>query len=52
MTMVSNAYQTHGPTFDYTIPMVLVAGFFGQLKGWWDNILTLANHTTIFQAIM
>jgi len=40
MTMVATAYQTSHECQEETIIDILVAGFFGQLKGWWDNHLT------------
>ena len=40
MTMVATAYQTSHECLEETIIDILVAGFFGQLKGWWDNYLT------------
>uniref|UniRef100_A0A0R0ID04 Polyprotein n=1 Tax=Glycine max TaxID=3847 RepID=A0A0R0ID04_SOYBN len=40
MTMVAMAYETSHECPEETIIDILVAGFFGQLKGWWDNYLT------------
>ena len=40
MTMVATAYQTSHECSEETIIDILVAGFSGQLKGWWDNYLT------------
>ena len=40
MTMVVTAYQTSHECPEETIVDILVAGFSGQLKGWWDNYLT------------
>ncbi|KAH6823414.1 hypothetical protein C2S53_000152, partial [Perilla frutescens var. hirtella] len=36
MTMAANAYKTQKGTHDKTIAELLIAGFSGQLKGWWD----------------
>ncbi|GAV66880.1 LOW QUALITY PROTEIN: hypothetical protein CFOL_v3_10390, partial [Cephalotus follicularis] len=38
MTMVSNAYKIKNAS-DKVVAN-LIAGFTGQLKGWWDNVLT------------
>ena len=40
MTMVVTTYQTSYDCSEKTIIDILVAGFSGQLKGWWDNYLT------------
>ncbi|KAH9671101.1 hypothetical protein KPL70_017221 [Citrus sinensis] len=40
MTMAANAYKTQGGTSDRAISEILIAGFTGQLKGWWDHLLT------------
>ena len=40
MTMVATTYQTSHECSEETIIDILVARFFGQLKGWWDNYLT------------
>ncbi|MFQ6626079.1 hypothetical protein Gotur_004911 [Gossypium turneri] len=43
ITMVSNVYKTqnqNGLISDHAIANLLVAGFTGQLKGWWDHALT------------
>ena len=40
MTMVATAYQTSYECSEETIIDILVVGFSGQLKGWWDNYLT------------
>ncbi|KAH6830977.1 hypothetical protein C2S53_006743 [Perilla frutescens var. hirtella] len=39
MTMTANAYKTQMGTHDKTIAELLIAGFSGQLKGWWDYYL-------------
>ncbi|GAV90498.1 LOW QUALITY PROTEIN: hypothetical protein CFOL_v3_33907, partial [Cephalotus follicularis] len=38
MTMISYAYKIRNN--DKTVANLLIAGFTGQLKGWWDNVLT------------
>ncbi|KAH9786939.1 hypothetical protein KPL71_010432 [Citrus sinensis] len=40
MTMAANAYKTQAGTSDRAISEILIAGFTGQLKGWWDHLLT------------
>jgi len=40
MTMAANAYKTQQGTSDKAIAEILIAGFTGQLKGWWDHLLT------------
>jgi hypothetical protein len=42
MTMAANAYKTQTGTPDKAIVELLIAGFSGQLKGWWDYHLKLA----------
>ena len=39
MIMASTAYNAKGNT-DHLISRHLIVGFIGQLKGWWDNVLT------------
>ena len=41
MTMVSIVYQTHNNYTNKQIANLLIADFTGQLKGWWDNYLSL-----------
>ncbi|GAV58054.1 LOW QUALITY PROTEIN: MP domain-containing protein, partial [Cephalotus follicularis] len=50
MTMVSNAYKT-GNASDKVVDNMLIAGFTGQLKGWWDNVLTVQQQTDILESI-
>ncbi|KAL6338402.1 hypothetical protein AAG906_020486 [Vitis piasezkii] len=40
MTMVSTAYKLNNRLPDHAVAQTIVAGFTGQLKGWWDNYLT------------
>lgn len=39
MTMAASAYMIKGNT-DKQYAKVIIRGFIGQLKGWWDNMLT------------
>ncbi|KAL5176952.1 polyprotein [Glycine soja] len=41
MTMVATRYQMSHECLEKTIVDILVAGFSGQLKRWWDNYLTI-----------
>ncbi|QHO42377.1 polyprotein [Arachis hypogaea] len=49
MTMVGTAYQAAHDTSEEAIANVIVSGFSGQLKGWWDNYL-FDNQNTLVQA--
>ncbi|XLU27230.1 hypothetical protein S245_063296, partial [Arachis hypogaea] len=40
MTMVGTAYQATHETSEEAIANVIVSGFSGKLKGWWDNYLS------------
>jgi hypothetical protein len=40
MTIAVNTYKTLTRTLDKVKAELLIAGFFGQLKGWWDCHLT------------
>ena len=40
MIMVATTYQASHECPEETIVYILVAGFSGQLKGWWDNYIT------------
>ncbi|KAH9727428.1 hypothetical protein KPL70_008677 [Citrus sinensis] len=51
MTMAANAYKTQSGTSDKAIAEILIAGFTGQLKGWWDHLLTKLQQLDIFNAI-
>ncbi|KAH1034786.1 hypothetical protein GYH30_054961 [Glycine max] len=51
MTMVAMAYQTSHECSEETIIDILVAGFSGQLKGWWDNYLTNEEKSKIYSAV-
>ncbi|XLU71253.1 hypothetical protein S245_030306, partial [Arachis hypogaea] len=51
MTMVGTAYQAAHETSEEAIANVIVSGFSGQLKGWWDNYLSDNQKYSIFFAI-
>ena len=51
MTMASNAYKTQTETSDRSIAELIIAGFSGQLKGWWDYHLTIEQQTDILYSI-
>uniref|UniRef100_A0A0R0G483 CCHC-type domain-containing protein n=1 Tax=Glycine max TaxID=3847 RepID=A0A0R0G483_SOYBN len=51
MTMVATAYQTSHECSEETIIDILVAGFSGKLKGWWDNYLTNEEKSKIYSAV-
>ncbi|RDX97411.1 putative Polyprotein CP, partial [Mucuna pruriens] len=51
MSMVAMTYQTTHDCSEETIVNILVVGFSGQLKGWWDNYLTNDEKTSIYNAI-
>ena len=50
MTMVSNAYKAHQDVSDKMIAHLLISGFTGQLKGWWDNYRTTEQKEHIIDA--
>jgi hypothetical protein len=49
--MVAAAYKISHNCSDQLKSHVLVAGFTGQLKGWWDNHLSEENKQKIFHAV-
>ncbi|KAH9686387.1 hypothetical protein KPL70_014334 [Citrus sinensis] len=51
MTMAANAYKTQAGTSDRAISEILIAGFTGQLKGWWDHLLTNHQQLDILNSI-
>ncbi|KAH9801918.1 hypothetical protein KPL71_001205 [Citrus sinensis] len=51
MTMAANAYKTQAGTSDCAISEILIAGFTGQLKGWWDHLLTNQQQLDILNSI-
>ncbi|GAV58055.1 LOW QUALITY PROTEIN: hypothetical protein CFOL_v3_01591, partial [Cephalotus follicularis] len=50
MTMISNAYKIKN-AFDKVVTNILITGFTGQLKGLWDNVLTVQQQTDILESI-
>jgi hypothetical protein len=51
MTMIANAYKTQTGTSDKAIAELLITGFSGQLKGWWDYHLTETDHLHILNSV-
>ena len=51
MTMVSTTYQTTNDASDEAITNLLIAGFTGQLKGWWDNYLSSEEKNVILTSV-
>ncbi|KAH1086350.1 hypothetical protein GYH30_018049 [Glycine max] len=51
MTMVATTYQTSHECSEETIRDILVAGFSGQLKGWWDNYLMNEENFKIYSTV-
>ncbi|KAH9800748.1 hypothetical protein KPL71_000787 [Citrus sinensis] len=51
MTMAANAYKTQSGTSDKAIAEIFITGFTGQLKGWWDHLLTKQQQLDIFNSI-
>ncbi|KAH9703711.1 hypothetical protein KPL70_011194 [Citrus sinensis] len=51
MTMAANTYKTQSGTSDKAIAEILIAGFTGQLKGWWDHLLTKQQQLDILNSI-
>ncbi|KAH9725355.1 hypothetical protein KPL70_007848 [Citrus sinensis] len=49
--MAANAYKTQSGTSDKAIAEILIAGFTGQLKGWWDHLLTKLQQLDILNSI-
>ena len=51
MIMAANAYKTQTGSTDKAITELLIVGFLGQLKGWWDYHLTPVQQLQILSAI-
>ncbi|KAH9668179.1 hypothetical protein KPL70_021323 [Citrus sinensis] len=51
MTMAANAYKTQQGTSDKATTEILIASFIGQLKGWWDHLLTKQQQLDILNSI-
>ncbi|GAV66705.1 hypothetical protein CFOL_v3_10215 [Cephalotus follicularis] len=50
MTMVSNAYKIKNAS-GKVVTNLLIARFTGQLKRWWENVLTIQQQTDILESI-
>ena len=50
MTMVSTTYKLNNRFSDHVVAQMIVVGFTGQLKGWWDNYLTFEDRNNILKA--
>ena len=50
MVMLANTYKTIPDTSDHSVAYLLIAGFTGQLKGWWDNYLNEEQRSQILNA--
>ncbi|KAL6347349.1 hypothetical protein AAG906_016822 [Vitis piasezkii] len=50
MTMVSTTYKLNNRRQIMSVARTIVAGFTGQLKGWWDNYLTFDDRNSILKA--
>nr|XP_012568173.1 uncharacterized protein LOC105851568 [Cicer arietinum] len=51
MTMAATAFKTSGKNTDKKAALLLITGFTGQLKEWWDNIVTGEEKTMILTAV-
>ncbi|GAV91444.1 LOW QUALITY PROTEIN: MP domain-containing protein, partial [Cephalotus follicularis] len=50
ITMVSNGHKIRNDS-NKAVANILIADFTGQIKGWWDNVLTTQQQTEILEAI-
>ncbi|GAV92583.1 zf-CCHC domain-containing protein [Cephalotus follicularis] len=50
MTMVSNAHKIRNNS-DKAVANILISGFTGQIKGWWDNILITQQQNEILESV-
>ncbi|GAV65075.1 hypothetical protein CFOL_v3_08590, partial [Cephalotus follicularis] len=50
MIMANNAYKIKN-TYDKIVANLLIAGFTDQLKGWWDNVLTIQQQIEILESV-
>ncbi|KAL4652134.1 hypothetical protein ACB092_01G210900 [Castanea dentata] len=50
MTMLTNVYKNHGKR-DHLIAHLIVTGFTGQLKSWWDHYLDDEDRNEILTAV-
>ncbi|KAH9762669.1 hypothetical protein KPL70_000885 [Citrus sinensis] len=51
MTIAANTYKTQSGASDKAIAEILIVGFTGQLKGWWDHLLTKQQQLDILDSI-
>jgi len=51
MIMATNTYKIQTRTLEKTIAKLLIADFSGQLKGWWNYLLTEIQHLEILNSI-
>ncbi|KAK2370424.1 hypothetical protein QL285_083475 [Trifolium repens] len=50
MTMAATAFKTMGENTDKKAAIIIITGFTGQLKGWWDNIISPEEKLAILEA--
>ena len=50
MTLLTNVYKNHGK-FNHWIAHLIVTGFTGQLKGWWDHYLNNDDRNQILTTV-
>ena len=50
MTLLTNVYKNHGK-LDHQIAHLIVTGFTGQLKSWWDHYLNNDDRNEILTAV-
>ena len=50
MTLLTNVYKNHGK-IDHQIAHLIVTGFTGQLKSWWDHYLNNDDRNEILTAV-
>ena len=48
--MLANTYKVIPDAFDHSVAYLLIVGFTGQLKGWWDNYLNDEQRSQILNA--
>ena len=50
MTLLTNVYKNHGKQ-DHHIAHLIITGFIGQLKGWWDHYLNNDDRNEILTVV-
>jgi hypothetical protein len=50
MTMAATAFKSIGENTDKKAAILIITGFTGQLKGWWDNIISPDEKHVILEA--